>query len=269
MIDRLTGTRTPYPVAQDPGVDKRLLGFEVLLLLGVSLGASGVRALLTIADRLTRPESLSAQQATMNESTAPDRPWLDLATQLVGIGLALLPALLALYLLARTNPPAARGIGFDLRRPGFDALGGAGLAALIGVPGLGLYLGAVALGANVDVVPAALAENWWTTPVLILSAIQNSVLEEVIVVGYLLLRLAQLGWHPAIAILASSALRGSYHLYQGFGGFVGNLIMGVIFAVFYRRFGRVGPLVVAHALIDTVAFVGYALLKDHLSWLPG
>jgi membrane protease YdiL (CAAX protease family) len=104
--------------------------------------------------------------------------------------------------------------------------------------------------------------------VLILSAVQNSVVEEVIVVGYLLRRLGQLGWTPMAALLASSLLRGTYHLYQGIGGFVGNAVMGAIFVLLYRRWGRVGPLVAAHALIDIVAFVGYALLAGKVDWLP-
>ncbi|MGW1927265.1 extracellular solute-binding protein, partial [Streptomyces massasporeus] len=76
--------------------------------------------------------------------------------------------------------------------------------------------------------PESLPEVWWKYPVLILSAIQNSVLEEVIVVGYLLRRLGQLGWTPMAALVASSVLRGSYHLYQGIGGFLGNVVMGVV-----------------------------------------
>jgi membrane protease YdiL (CAAX protease family) len=62
-------------------------------------------------------------------------------------------------------------------------------------------------------------------------------------------------------------VRGSYHLYQGFGGFVGNLVMGLLFGWVYTRTRRVGPLVVAHTLLDVVAFVGYALLKNHLGFL--
>jgi hypothetical protein len=30
----------------------------------------------------------------------------------------------------------------------------------------------------------------------------------------------------------------------------------------------VGPMIVAHSLIDAVAFIGYALLVGHVSWLP-
>lgn len=43
--------------------------------------------------------------------------------------------------------------------------------------------------------------------------------------------------------------------------------MGVVFVLFFLRYRRVGPLIVAHALIDTVAFVGYALLGRHLTFL--
>ncbi|CQA10979.1 Abortive infection protein [Mycobacteroides abscessus] len=43
--------------------------------------------------------------------------------------------------------------------------------------------------------------------------------------------------------------------------------MGVVFGYVWHRTGRLWPLVVAHGVIDTVAFVGYALLRDHLGWL--
>ncbi|CAM5601460.1 CPBP family intramembrane metalloprotease domain-containing protein OS=Streptomyces griseomycini OX=66895 GN=FHS37_004080 PE=4 SV=1 [Streptomyces griseomycini] len=117
-------------------------------------------------------------------------------------------------------------------------------------------------------VPEALPEVWWKYPVLILSALQNSILEEVVVVGYLLRRLDQLGWSPGASLVAGSVLRGSYHLYQGIGGFVGNMVMGVVFVYLSRRWGRVGPLVAAHTLLDIGAFVGYALLAGKVDWLP-
>jgi membrane protease YdiL (CAAX protease family) len=63
-------------------------------------------------------------------------------------------------------------------------------------------------------------------------------------------------------------VRASYHLYQGIGGLLGNLAMGVFFAWLFVRWGRVMPLIVAHALIDIVAFVGYALLEGQVTWLP-
>ncbi|HEY6296631.1 MAG TPA: CPBP family intramembrane glutamic endopeptidase [Streptosporangiaceae bacterium] len=113
-----------------------------------------------------------------------------------------------------------------------------------------------------------LPDVWWRIPVLLLAAAQDGILEEVIVVGYLMSRLDKLGVKPRVAIAISAVIRGSYHLYQGAGAFVGNATMGVIFAYLYRRWGRVTPLIIAHTLIDAVAFVGYALLAGHVSWLP-
>jgi len=137
---------------------------------------------------------------------------------------------------------------------------GAALAAAIGIPGLGLYAAGRALGLTVQVQASALNALWWTVPVLVLAALQNALLEEVIAVGYLTERLRELRWSPLAIVAASALLRGSYHLYQGIGPFVGNVVMGVVFAEYYRRRHRVMPLVVAHTVLDIVAFLGYALI---------
>ena len=248
-------------------VDRSRLGLEIVLVLALTLGQSALYAVLRIVERLTRPVPLAQQTSTLNASVTPDRPWLDLTYQLVGIGFALVPVLLVLYLLNLTNRPAGRLIGLIPVRPRFDLGFGAVIALGIGVPGLGLYLGARALGLNTQVQASALADNWWTVPVLVLSAFQNAALEEVIMLGFLITRLRQLHWHPVMIILTSAVIRGSYHLYQGFGGFAGNLIMGVIFGLVYLRWRRVAPLIVAHTLLDVAAFVGYALVAPHVSWL--
>ena len=241
---------------------------ETWLVLGVSLGSSAIYALLRIVDRLTRPESLSQQTAAMNTSVTPDRPWLDVSYQLVGIALALVPVVLALHLLRRDDPAEPHTMGFDLRRPVQDLVRGAGLAALIGIPGLGFYLLARELGLNTTVAAANLAgAAWFTVPLLVLAAVQNSVLEEVVMVGYLFRRWGEAGWGTWRVIVLSAVIRGTYHLYQGFGGFVGNIVMGLVFGWLYTRTKRVMPLVVAHTILDVVAFVGYALVKPHVTWL--
>jgi membrane protease YdiL (CAAX protease family) len=252
--------------ASESAVDRTRLGLEVAIVLGLSLGQSAVYSVLRIIERLTREVPLAQQTSTLNPSVTPDRPWLDLTYQLAGIAFGLMPVLLALYLLNLTNAPAGRTIGFDLTRPRFDLGFGALIAVVIGVPGLGLYALARALGFNTEVQASGLGDQWWTIPVLILSAVQNALLEEVVVIGYLFTRLGQLGWHAAAIITLSAVIRGSYHLYQGIGGFVGNLIMGVIFGLIYLRWKRVGPLVVAHTLLDIAAFVGYALVAPYVNW---
>jgi membrane protease YdiL (CAAX protease family) len=253
-----------------PGVEalsRRTLRDEVLLVLGVSLGASAVYAILDLIRSLTAAKPLNQQTQTLVPSAAPGHPWVDLAFQLADILFGLVPALLALHLLRRDHDHAATVLGLHPRRPRFDLGTGVGLAALIGIPGLALYVVARRAGFNVTVVPGALPHVWWAVPVLILAAAQNAILEEVVVVGYLMTRLRQIGWRLPLIVAASALLRASYHLYQGFGAFLGNAVMGVVFALFFLRFRRVGPLVIAHTLLDTVAFVGYALFGKHLGFL--
>jgi len=246
---------------------RRTLQGEILLLLGVSLGQNGVFALLQFIRAETDPKPLNQQTQTLVQSAAPGRPWLDLAFQLALVGFGVVPALLALHLLRRDHHAPATLLGLRPPRPGFDLASGAGLAALIGIPGLGLYLAARSAGMSVTVVPAALPDVWWSVPVLVLTAVQNAVLEEVVVVGYLVTRLRQLGWTAPAAVLVSAVLRGSYHLYQGPGAFFGNLAMGIVFAVFYLWWKRVGPLIMAHAILDVISFVGYALFARQLAFL--
>ena len=246
---------------------RKLLGWEIFAVFAVSLGASGLYALIQLIGSLTAPKALGKQQAVLNGSLAPGRPTLDLILQLTNIAIDFAPVVLVFYLFAREGETPAV-IGFDARRPGQDLFRGAVLAALIGGSGLGLYLAAYHLGFNLNVVAESLPNVWWRIPVLILSAAHDGILEETLVIGYLLRRLDQLGWRPSRAIAFSAVLRGSYHLYQGFGGFIGNAVMGTIFALCYRRWGRVMPLVIAHTLIDMGAFIGYAELHGHVSWLP-
>lgn len=238
---------------------RRRLTAEVWIVLGLSLGKSGVYALVNIVARLTADTPLAQQQATLNASRS-ERPYLDLVYQLLSIGFALVPVALALYLLSANGRSAVRRIGLDRARPGRDVAVGVGLAALIGLPGLGLYVAGRALGITVEVQAEALNAAWWTVPVLVLAALQNALLEEVVVVGYLMERLRELRWRTPAILVASALLRGSYHLYQGIGPFIGNVVMGLVFAEYYRRRRRTFPLVVAHTLLDVVAFVGYALV---------
>jgi membrane protease YdiL (CAAX protease family) len=240
-------------------------GIELWLVLGVSLGQSAVYSILSIIDKLTINTPLNQQTTTMNNSVVPDRPWLDLAYQVAGLVFPLVPALLALYLLQRTGDRSR--IGLDFRRPRFDVGWGFGLAVAIGVPGLALYFAARAFGLNTNVSPANLAANWWTVPVLVGAAVMNGLLEEVVMIGFWFVRGRQLDWPVWVVLVSSAVVRGSYHLYQGFGGFVGNVVMGVVFGLAYLRFRRVGPLVVAHVILDLVSFVGYALLAPLVDWL--
>src|ERR1700751_661115 len=226
-----------------------LLRWGVVTVFAVSLGASGIYALVQYIGSLTAHQSLSKQAVIVHGTLAPGRPLLDLFLQLTNITLALAPVLLVFYLLARSGERPSKTLGLDASQPGKDLAWGAGLAALIGGAGLGLYLIAFHLGVELNVVAENLPDVWWRFPGLVLSAAQNGILEEVVVVRYLLSRLLKLGVHPAGAIALSAVIRGSYHLSQGIGALFGNAAMGVIFGLFYYRYRRIAPLIIAHTLI--------------------
>lgn len=238
---------------------RRGLKIELLIVLGLSLGQSGIYAIVNLIDKMTRAP-LGSQTTSLNNSLN-QRQYFDLTYQLLDIFFGLVPVMLVLYLLWRIpgGSPFAR-LGLDLARPVRDLGWGTGLFLAMGVGTLGVYAAGRALGLTTIIVPAALDDYWWTVPVLVFSAIRHGILEEVIVVGYLFERLGRLGWGKWQIILASAVLRGSYHLYQGIGPFIGNVAMGVVFGYVYSRKGRVMPLVIAHALLDVAGFVGYALV---------
>ncbi len=88
---------------QAPPIPRRWLVQEVWLVFGLSLGASGVNALLHLLADLTNGKALRAQTALLNGSQAPGRPWLDLALQLTGIAFGLVPVLLVAHFLMRSR----------------------------------------------------------------------------------------------------------------------------------------------------------------------
>lgn len=249
--------------AGEPSSRRRLI-LEIGIVLGLSLGASAVYSILALVNRLTQEQALGDQTATMNPSLS-DRPGFDLVYQLLAIGFNLVPVVLVFYLLSATGRSAFRRLGFDGTRPARDAGSAVLLALALGVPGLGLYFAGRALGITVSIDTVGLADYWWTIPVLILSALRAGLEEELIVVGYLMTRLRELGMGRWQTIATSALLRGTYHMYQGIGPFLGNVVMGVVFAWAFDRWGRTMPLVLAHLLMNTVTFVGYPLA---VAWFP-
>ena len=136
--------------------------------------------------------------------------------------------------------------------------------AVVALGGIGIYLGAVALGVNRFVVPVPPIGHWWTVPVLLLNAAGAALLEEAIVLAYLVTRLRRLRG-PRGRDGASALLRGTYHLYQGWGGFAGNLAMGLLFGWLFIRTRRAWPFVIGHFLLDVGAGVGFLLFRDRLA----
>lgn len=241
----------------------RTLRIEIAVVLAVTFGLSAYTAIVNLAEAVIL--GLSGQSVELYRRRSPI-DFIDLLLNLTFVLQLLAWGALGLYLLWRGGiTPARIGLGRFRLRP--DLLGGLGLAALIGLPGLGLYVIGRMLGIGVEVVPSTLTDTWWRIPVLLAVAFANGWAEEIIVVGFLMTRLRQLDFSPTRTLVLASLLRGAYHLYQGFGAGLGNIVMGLVFGYVWQRTGRLWPLIIAHGIIDAVAFVGYALLAQHLGWL--
>jgi membrane protease YdiL (CAAX protease family) len=257
----------PAPDSRDATIAPRY-GLEVLAVLGVSLGMSAIYSLLYyVRAEVTVKGGIAATTATVVSGPATTYPFLDLLDDLADVLHGLLPAFLAVVLLARDPAERGLGVGLDWLRARRDLLLGLGFTALIGIPGLALVWAAHELGINASLAVVDLPDEWYRVPLLLLEAAQNGILEEIVVVGYLLTRLRQLGWTDTRALGATAVLRGTYHLYQGWGGFAGNMVMGLIFGWWFQRTRRVLPLVIAHSLLDGFSFVGYIYLHGHISWI--
>jgi membrane protease YdiL (CAAX protease family) len=241
------------PVVPPPPTDRRTLVEEVLVVLSLSVLARAAYAILSLIEA---PIS-GVVVAAADQSSA-------FARQLLGFVFGLAPAFLVIHLVRRSGEGVAvvglRGAGLTR-----DAVRGVATAAAVGVVGFAVYLAAVELGVNRFVVPTPPLGHWWTIPALVLNAVQAGLVEEIVVLGYLVTRLQQLSWSAAAAVGASALLRAAYHLYQGWGGFAGNLAMGLLFGFLFLRWGRrTWPFVVAHTLLDIGAGVGFILFRDRL-----
>ena len=232
--------------------DAKTIRGEILVVLSVSVLASAAGAILSLFEAPIKGTVVAA---------ASQNPLF--ARQLLEFVFGLAPVALVIHLLHRDGATVG-AIGFrwdDGRR---DIARGLALFAVVGLAGLGIYLAAVCLGVNRFVVPAPPSGHWWTYPAVAMNASGAAFLEEVVVLAYLITRLRQLAWSPLAIILASALLRASYHLYQGWGGFLGNLLMGALFAVLFLKWRRAWPFVITHVLLDAAAAVGWLAFRGHL-----
>ncbi len=239
-------------VPAPPDLPRRILAEEVLVVLSLSLLPSAIVAVRSLLERPVSGIIVPAANQSAN--------FLD---QLLPFVFGLAPVWLVIHL-ARRSGEGMGAFGFDGQHRRRDAALGLGLFAVVGLAGIGVYLGAVALGVNRFVIPAPPEGYWWTWLAVVMNAAGAALLEETVVLVYLVTRLQQFGWSAAAAIGAAALLRGSYHLYQGWGGFLGNLAMGLLFGWLFVRTRRAWPFVVAHLLLDVAAAAGFLLFREHL-----
>jgi membrane protease YdiL (CAAX protease family) len=82
--------------------------------------------------------------------------------------------------------------------------------------------------------------------------IVNSFYEEFLLNGYIFKRFEN--QNTNLIIIISVVLRVSYHTYQGWIGFVGVLIVGLVFSIYYSKYKKLWPVIIAHGLINLTSF---------------
>jgi membrane protease YdiL (CAAX protease family) len=182
----------------------------------------------------------------------PDNPVGNLVIGIVAYLSVAAMVPLALHLLIRTGQPP-RSLGLlrpSLRLDAWPALGLIG-ASLGGEFVLALILFPLIRHSSLyDKTPVGHVPGYYVMYGLAISA-TTAVAEEVLVNGYLLTRLSQLGWTPQKALVLSLILRTSYHAYYGIG-FILTVPFGYFVTRSFQKNGRLTRPIVTHFMFDAI-----------------
>ena len=252
-------TRTPRrvrlprlaAVPAAPAADHVLLA-EVAVVFLVTLGTSSVGSAIDLANVLNRVRT-------------GDTPFIVFIPGHTALSVTLASALLlvhaigvvglVVYMLYRSRE-RVRSIGLSFDRWRRDLL------LIIPYALLGLVLlrigflapqaGAVSQSAGPLPVPAPYA---W---VAVLRSLEAGLVEEFVVLAFVITRLRQIGVHPLAVIWISAMLRASYHLEYGWAA-AGPLLFGVGYGIVYMITRRLAPAIAVHAGYDVfVSFQNFA-----------
>ncbi len=171
---------------------------------------------------------------------------------LIDLVLALEPlaaGALVMYLLSISGEGGGRAIGLDRSHPRQDLallLPVFVLCFLVPEIGVSLLLHASHVRA---ITPAAQNLPRYFSIAGIATAVSAGVVEEIVVLGFLVRRLEQLGLRPVAVVSIAVLVRISYHLYYGWG-VLPILAWAVASVLVYRRYRRLGPFIAVHVLWD-------------------
>jgi membrane protease YdiL (CAAX protease family) len=235
MPSLVTPTAIPPEISQE---EKRRRWFEVFLVLTTSLGISLLNSIY-----LLNNVPLAALKLSTFRS-------------LYGIAHESLSLLVLAYVLSRRNVRLRDlGLQWSVRdivpsivvtvlAEGAYITGGIFLQTLHHV----MY-GAIARGPK----PSQFFSNpsLWALPLALL----NPFFEELIVRAYLMTEIKELTGSSVLAIALSVIFQASYHLYYGWVGALSIGFLFLVFAIYYARYKRAVPIIVAHAVFDLYALI--------------
>jgi membrane protease YdiL (CAAX protease family) len=191
---------------------------------------------------LAKPEVTSAERLSLYRST--------ITFQWIAVGVAAWRAWAHGFTLQQ--------LGLAFHRPalltGVAIFGGAGLAALhwLNLSRMG-RIRSKARESFQRMAERILPRSKPETATFLALAVTAGLCEEFLYRGFTMAALTRGGLPTWIVVLASAVLFGLAHLYQGRGGLIGTLLLGVVFGGLRVATGSLIPPIAWHAMIDIVA----------------
>jgi hypothetical protein len=93
-------------------------------------------------------------------------------------------------------------------------------------------------------------ENPLMLPLVFLTCIVTGYREEIFFRAYFIRRFEISGFYPAVGVAVTTVLFSVGHLYQGFAGLVGTLLIGLYFGFLFLRFRNIHMIAIAHAIFN-------------------
>jgi membrane protease YdiL (CAAX protease family) len=237
---------------------RRRLKWEIVIVLAIFPLPYVVNALAVLIQS-------AAHEGTPGRFPLPIPSHLGLSF-LIDLALSLEPlaaAALVIYLLSISGEGGGRAIGLDRADPKRDlalVLPVFLLCFLIPEAGVSALLRGVGVS---SIAPASQSLPDYYAIAAIVMAVTAGVVEEIVVLGFLVRRLEQGGHSPAVVVTVAVVVRISYHLYYGWG-VLPILAWALASVLVYRRYRRLGPFIVVHLLWDIglllVPFFGKGVL---------
>ncbi len=230
------------------GAARRSLVAETRVVMIAFLVPGVVGAVIVLAQHVAGVDDV-ARFATI----VKHRPVLNMALGILDYLTIAAVVPLALYLLARTGQDR-KTLGLEFPRFKRDLLPAVGIGAASYVSEIVLIAPfAIFLASHQSLLVSVSTQSvpkYYVIWGLAISA-TTAVTEEVLVNGYLITRLGQMGWTPRSALILSLILRTSYHIYYG-AGFILTVPFGFFVTRSFQKHHRLTRPMLAHFLFDAV-----------------
>ncbi len=180
--------------------------------------------------------------------------WALYSTQIVGVLTQIAVAVALVLLLGERRGVSARTLGLTLPRHEDGSVASGRLTRIAAWCIFALVLGGII---NALLQSGHLPTSQTNTAAIFFAAfdsIQAGVIEELVVLAFVVVTLRQAGRPWWEVTLIALVLRGSYHIYYGPGVF-GILVWAALYYWIYLRFRSLIPMMVCHVAWDAVGFL--------------